>query len=50
VAAVTPKLLCVQILHEEELKVGCAAMLVYGDLRVPSVMAASVLCQTRNGT
>jgi hypothetical protein len=41
---VTPKLLRVQIPHEEEVKVGCAAVLVYGDLRVPTVMAASLLC------
>jgi hypothetical protein len=41
---VTPKLLRVQILHEEELEVGCAVVLVYGDLRVLMVMAASLLC------
>jgi hypothetical protein len=43
-AAVTPKLLRVQILQEEELGEGCTAVLVYGDLRVPSVMAAFLLC------
>jgi hypothetical protein len=42
--AVTPKLLRIQILHEEELEVGCAVVLVYGDLRVLMVMAASLLC------
>jgi hypothetical protein len=47
---VTPKLLRVQILQEEELEVGCAAVLVYGDLRVLSVMAAFLLYRTRNGT
>jgi hypothetical protein len=47
--AVPPKLLCIQILHEEELEVGCAAVLIYGDLWVPSVMAASLICQTKNG-
>jgi hypothetical protein len=46
---VTLKLLRVQILQEGELEVGCAAVLVYGDLWVPSVMAVFLLCQTRNG-
>jgi hypothetical protein len=41
---VTPKLLRVQILQEEELEVGCAAVLVYDDLQVPSEMAAFLLC------
>jgi hypothetical protein len=42
--AATPKLLRVQILHEEELEVGCAAVLVYGDLWVLTMMATSLLC------
>jgi hypothetical protein len=46
---VTPKLLRVQILQEEELEVGCAAMLFYGDLWVLTVMVAFLLCQRRNG-
>jgi hypothetical protein len=43
-AAVSPKLLRIQIPREEELEVGCAAVLVYGDLRVPTAMAMSLLC------
>jgi hypothetical protein len=41
---VTSKLLHVQIPHEEELEVGYAAVLIYGELRVPMVMATSLLC------
>jgi hypothetical protein len=48
-AAVTLKLLRVQILQEEGLEVGCAAVIVCDDIRVPSEMAASLLCQRGNG-
>jgi hypothetical protein len=47
---VTPKLLRIQILQEEELEVGCTAVLIYGDLQVPLEMAAFLLCQRGNGT
>jgi hypothetical protein len=43
-ATVTPKLLRVQILQEDGLEVGCAVVLVCGDLWVPSEMAAFLLC------
>jgi hypothetical protein len=48
-AAVSPKLLRVRIVQEEGLEVVCAAVLICNDLRVPSEMATSLLCQRRNG-